>query len=187
MSSEGIFRHVVDALDKAHIPYMVVGSFASNLYGTGRATQDIDIVISATPEQIQRLSRFFPQTDYLFDLSGALEACRRNDMFNVLDTVKGWKVDFIFAKTSAYHRQAFERRTDSEIEDVPILAATAEDTIISKLEWGKLGESSRQIEDVAGILRVRAEKLDRGYIEKWVHQLRLDSQWKAARKTAGLE
>jgi hypothetical protein len=37
--------------------------------------------------------------------------------------------------------------------DVP--TATAEHTIIAKLEWAKLGASDRPLDDVAGILRVR--------------------------------
>ena len=42
MSYTQVFQEIVTALDRASIPYMVVGSFASNLYGTGRGTQDID-------------------------------------------------------------------------------------------------------------------------------------------------
>jgi predicted nucleotidyltransferase len=187
MSSEEIFREVVAALDQAAIPYMVVGSFASNLYGTGRGTQDIDIVVSATPDQIRALLNLFPKNRYYFDLTSALEAYRHKSMFNILDTDRGWKIDIIFEKPSPYHRQAFQRRTGGDIENVPLLVATAEDTILSKLEWAKMGESLRQVEDVIGILKVRAERLDRAYIEKWVQELGLGSQWDLARKAAGIE
>ena len=108
-------------------------------------------------------------------------------MFNILDMEKGWKVDIIFEKSEPYHRQAFQRRTAAEIEQVPLVAATAEDTILAKLEWAKMGESSRQVEDVAGILKVQAELLDRTYIEKWVRELGLSLQWQHARKLSGLE
>jgi hypothetical protein len=139
MSSAGIFREIIGALDQAGIPYMVVGSFASNLYGTGRGTQGIDLVVSATPEQIQTLLSLLPSSQYYFDLDTALTACRRKDMFNILDMESGWKIDIIFEKPSPYHRHAFQRRTAAEIEQVPLIAATAEDTIISKLEWAKMG------------------------------------------------
>jgi hypothetical protein len=187
MSSADIFIVLAAALDRTGIPYMVVGSFASNLYGTGRATQDIDIVVSATPEQIRRLLTLFPETDYYFSQDAALEACRRKSMFNILDTRTGWKIDIIFEKPSAYHQQAFQCRTQAEIDSVPLFTATGEDTIIFKLESGKMGESSGQIEDVAGILRVQETKIDRAYIEKWVHDLGLVSQWDHARQMAGLE
>jgi predicted nucleotidyltransferase len=187
MSSKEILREMIAALDQARIPYMVVGSFASNLYGAGRATFDIDLVVSATPEQIQALLSFLPTAKYYFDLDTALAACRRKDMFNILDMEKGWKIDLIFEKSAPYHRQAFQRRTAAEIEQVPLVAATAEDTILAKLEWAKMGESSRQVEDVAGILKVRAGSLDRPYIEKWVKELGLSSEWDRARKSAGLD
>ena len=108
-------------------------------------------------------------------------------MFNILDMERGWKIDLIFEKPSAYHQQAFQRRTAAEIELVPLFAATAEDTIIAKLERAKMGESTRQIEDVAGILKVQTTLLDRSYIEKWVRELGLDSQWKHARRIARME
>jgi hypothetical protein len=187
MSSKEILREMIAALNQARIPYMVVGSFASSLYGAGRATFDIDLVVSATPEQIEALLSLLPTAKYYFDLDAALTACRSKDMFNILDMEGGWKVDIIFEKSTPYHQQAFQRRSAAEIEQVPLVAATAEDTILSKLEWAKLGESSRQVEDVAGILKVRAEALDRAYIEKWVRELGVTSQWNTARKFAGLE
>jgi len=187
MSSAEVFREVTVALDQAHIPYMVVGSFASNLYGTGRGTQDIDLVISATADQIQVLLSLLPPARYYFDLDDALAACRRRDMFNILDMERGWKIDLIFVKPSPYHQQAFQRRTAAQIEQVPLFAATAEDTIISKLEWAKMGESLRQIEDVAGILKVSWPLLDRSYVDKWVADLRLTEQWERASKAAGRE
>jgi hypothetical protein len=65
--------------------------------------------------------------------------------------------------------------------DVP--TATAEDTIVAKLEWAKLGASDRQLEDVAGIVRVRGADLDFDYIEHWVTELQLVEQWQKARGT----
>ena len=185
MSYTQVFQEIVNALDRAIIPYMVVGSFASNLYGTGRGTQDIDIVISAVPAQVPGLLNFLPKADYYFDIDTAVEAARRKSMFNVLDMARGWKIDFIFLKTTPYHQQAFSRRTAAKIALVPLFAATAEDVIVSKLEWAKMGASLRQIEDVAGVLKVQQNLLDFPYIEKWVTELGLESQWNEARKQAG--
>ena len=108
-------------------------------------------------------------------------------MFNVFDTVRGWKIDFIFQKASAFHREALRRRTQADSEGVLISIITPEDLIIAKLEWAKAGASLRQIEDVAGILKVRGKSLDRAYIEKWIHELGLASQWENARKDAGID
>lgn len=187
MSSAPVLRELVDALNHAGISYMVVGSFASNLYGTGRGTQDIDVVVSANADQIRASLNGFPKNQYYFDVDAALEACRRKSMFNILDMERGWKIDIIFQKPGAFHQQAFSRRRAAQIEGVDVFALTPEDVIISKLEWAKMGESTRQLEDIAGVLKVQKDKLDRPYIEKWVAELGLAAQWSQARQLAGLE
>jgi hypothetical protein len=58
--------------------------------------------------------------------------------------------------------------------------------VVSKLEWSKLAQSQRQIDDVAGILRVRWESLDRSYLEKWILELELTKEWEHARRKAGV-
>jgi hypothetical protein len=49
-----------------------------------------------------------------------------------------------------------------------------------------MGGSSRQIEDVAGILKERRDLLDLNYVEKWVNNLGVAEQWAAARNSAGM-
>jgi hypothetical protein len=74
-----------------------------------------------------------------------------------------------------------QRRTTTKILGMDVPTATAEDTVIAKLEWAKLGASDRQLEDVAGILRVRGSDLDFDYIERWVTELGLDEPWRRVR------
>src|SRR3954471_2689491 len=45
MTAEEILYLVVDALESLGVPYMVVGSFSSSLYGTPRMTHDADLVV----------------------------------------------------------------------------------------------------------------------------------------------
>jgi hypothetical protein len=63
--------------------------------------------------------------------------------------------------------------------------ASAEDALLSKLEWAKMSGSERQINDVAGVIRTQANELDLEYIERWVATLRLGSQWTSAMSDAG--
>jgi hypothetical protein len=64
---------------------------------------------------------------------------------------------------------------------VPVFVASPEDTIVAKLEWSKLSAGSeRQRRDVAGILATMSDELDRGYIERWVRELDLELEWRAA-------
>jgi hypothetical protein len=68
----------------------------------------------------------------------------------------------------------------SDAADEALWIASAEDVIVAKLEWARLGGSARQIEDVAALLRIQAGSLDRAYIEHWVGNLGLTAQWDQA-------
>lgn len=187
MTTEDVFRRIVEALDRAGIPYMLTGSFASSYHGAPRATQDIDIVIAPSPDQLRALDSFLPATEYYLDLNAALEAHAREAQFNVIDLATGWKVDLIIRKSRPFSRVEFDRRAAADLHGLRIFIATAEDVLLSKLEWAKLGQSQRQIEDAAGIIRIRAGELDRDYIANWVRHLHLEKEWEGACREAGTE
>jgi hypothetical protein len=180
-----IFHHITGALEKVGIPYMLTGSYASSFHGAPRATQDIDLVIAPTPEQLRDLVKLLPPTDYYVDETAALEAHREQGQFNVIELATGWKVDLIVRKARPFSVEEFARRSVVIYGGVRLTIASAEDVLIAKLEWAKMGESQRQIEDAAGIL-TRSKNLDRAYLEKWVEQLGLQAQWRAAHRAAEL-
>jgi hypothetical protein len=186
MSVSEVFRRITTAFDSSGIAYMLSGSFASAYYGAARSTQDIDFVIAPTAEQLRAFVQSLPSDEYYVDLDAALESFGHQSLFNVIDLVTGWKIDLIIRKSRTFSQEEFRRRQLVNLQDLPIFVASAEDIIVSKLEWSKLAQSWRHIEDVAGMLRMRWESLDRSYLEKWIDELDLKEQWKDARSAAGL-
>jgi hypothetical protein len=187
MSYVEVLRSIVPKLEQSEIPYMITGSIAAAYYGLGRATYDLDIVISATADKLKKLIELLPKEQYYAVLQDALDAQRHRSMFNVLDTTSGWKIDFILKKAAPFHEEAFQRRLAVIFEGVPTSVISAEDLIVSKLDWAKMGESERQVRDAATVLEKRRDKLDTSYIDKWVRELDLTAQWFQAQKLAGLE
>jgi predicted nucleotidyltransferase len=187
MEFREVFRRVSEVLDSAVVPYMLTGSFVSSYYGVLRATHDIDIVIAPTQQSLKTLVSQLNEKDYYADLKAATDAHRELSMFNALDNQTGWKVDFIFCKSSAYAREAFQRRKSVNFHETRIFVASVEDVIVSKLEWAKMGESARQVEDVAAVFKKQHAAVDHSYVEKWVTELGLNSEWARARQFAGLE
>jgi hypothetical protein len=187
MSYVEVLRRIAPKLEQSDIPYMITGSIAASYYGLTRATQDLDIVISATPEKLRALIPLFPKREYHAELQDALDAHRSQSMFNVLDMGRGWKIDFIFQKRGPFHEEAFRRRGAANFEGIPTFVISKEDLIIAKLEWSAMGESERQVKDAATVLQKRVHTIDRPYIERWVRELGLTSQWDSARRLAGLE
>lgn len=186
MTADEVFRRVVGALDQAGISYMLTGSFAGAYHGAPRATQDIDVVVAPTEDQLRSLVARLPTTEYYVDEAAALEALREQGQFNIIDLATGWKVDLIVRKARPFSREEFDRREVVKFQGMRLAVATIEDVLIAKLEWAKLGESERQIEDAARLLRIRAADLDRGYLERWIEQLGLREQWAAASRAADL-
>lgn len=163
---------------------MLTGSFASSYHGIPRSTQDIDIVIAPTLEQIRTFVALLPETEYYVDGDAAIEAQKQGGQFNVIDFATGWKIDLIARKTRPFSRTEFDRRNSVDFQGINLAIATPEDVLIAKLEWAKLGESQRQIQDAAGILKVRADNLDLDYIHRWIQELNLEVQWNAACEAA---
>ena len=182
MTLQSLLSRLTVALERAQVPYMLTGSVASSAHGTARSTHDVDIVIAPTGPQLLVLMQQFAGSDYYADEQQALEALANRSQFNVIDHSTGWKVDFILAEDSEYGRTALMRRTLIEIAGNGVYVATAEDVLLAKLRWAKLGGSERQLQDAAGIVSMQAESLDVGYIERWVHELDLEEQWQAVRE-----
>jgi nucleotidyltransferase DUF2204 len=186
MSFAEVLSHIATRLEKSEIPYMITGSIAASYYGLARATQDLDIVISCDAARITHFMSLFPEKEYYAPLHDALDALRHNSMFNVLDMNSSWKIDFIYRKQDPFHREAFERRRQVRFQGVLTSVVSLEDLIIAKLEWAKMSESERQINDVGTITQKRVQELDRDYVDRWVAQLGLSEQWNSARKSVGL-
>jgi hypothetical protein len=186
MNFPEVLQRITVALDRAGVAYMLTGSFASAYYGSLRSTQDIDLVITATPEQLQTLIQGLSSGEYYADLDAALEAFKRESMFNVIDLRTGWKIDMIICKSRAFSQEEFARRQRLSLHGISLSVASAEDVIVSKLEWSKLSQSQRQTEDAAGILKIQRSSLNRPYLERWIHKLGLEKEWKDALRAANI-
>ena len=173
---------VVRHLDALGIPYMVAGSMASSFHGRPRTTQDADIVIDPTADQLDRLVAELSEAGFYADRGRARDALRRRRQFNVIDTSSAFKLDLIIRKDRPFSREEFARRLRAALgESLEVVLATAEDTILSKLEWSKLGGGSeRQLADVGGMIELKGADLDRDYIERWARVLGVLDLWRQA-------
>ena len=146
----------------------------------------MDLVIAATPQQLQTLIQGLPSGEYHADLDAALEAFKRESIFKVIDLRASWKIDMIICKSRAFSQEEFGRRQRLSLQGISLSVASAEDVILSKLEWSKLSQSQRQIEDAAGILKIQRSSLNLPYLEQWIHELGLEKEWEDAQRAANI-
>lgn len=159
---------------------MLTGSLAAAFYAVPRATQDIDIVIETEAEGVDRLVEGLLGSGWYVDRAAALEAWRGRGQFNTIEPESGWKADFIVRKERPFSRIEFDRRSKVSLLGIELAVASLEDVLIAKLEWSRLGDSALQRRDVAQLLERAWPRLDQSYLEKWIKELGLESEWEQA-------
>lgn len=155
-----ILADFLDHLEARGIEYMLVGSVACGLYGQARATQDVDLVIQATDEQLRELARRLPEERYYV----SEQAMRARQTFNVIDLTTGTKVDLMFLRARAFSQSEFARRQVLSYEGRERPVASLEDVVLAKLEW-------RQLRDALGVVQVQGSRLDLAYLRRWAAEL----------------
>ena len=177
MTFAELLADAIRRLDQAQIPYMVTGSFASTFYGEPRATRDLDIVIDPSVEALATFAAGLAADGYYIDRDAAFAALRERTQFNAIGA-DATKLDFIIRKDRPFSREEFQRRRPVDLLGTPAFIATVEDMIIAKLEWSVPFDSERQLRDVAAMLAVAGDELDRPYLERWVVALGLEAPWR---------
>ncbi len=169
---------VVGVLDALGIGYHLGGSYASSIHGIPRQTQDVDLVVDLDDASVDALLDRLPD-DYYRDAESAREAVRRRASFNLIHLASGVKLDLFVAGDEPYDREELSRGREVRLPsapDRPLRVKSAEDTILRKLQWFRLGgeTSDRQWGDVLGVMRSQGQALDLEYLERWAKVLGLE-------------
>ena len=181
---------VTSVLEGLGISYLIGGSLASTLYGMVRMTQDSDIIADLKREQVNPFTAALIK-DFYIDEEMIYQAISQRASFNLLHRTSFFKVDIFIPKIRPFTEQQFaraERQVLSLEPPVEAFVSSAEDTLLAKLEWYRMGGevSDRQWRDALGIIEVQSAVLDLVYLRRWAMELEITDLFERALQEGAL-
>ena len=166
---------VVEALQRLGVGYYVTGSVASSAHGIARASLDVDLVAELTVQETDPLADLLDAAYYTPRGQMRVAAAERRSV-NLIHLETMFKIDVFVSKDRPFDREVARRARAQVIDQSPaaplVLVASAEDTVLAKLEWFRRGgeTSERQWWDIVGVLRVNPA-VDTEYMNRWSAEL----------------
>lgn len=160
---------VVDAFNKLKIPHCVGGSIASSFHGAVRSTMDVDLLCELTKEQIPHFLNCFDAQQFYVSESAVRDAVERTSCFNLIHLPTSFKVDVFVSRRRTFDQNRMNRATQEQLGEerfIVVPMTTAEDSIISKLEWYRKSDetSERQWDDVSRLILLLGSTADFDYM-----------------------
>ena len=162
---EELLARLAGLLDRAGIPYMVIGGQAVQLYGEPRLTRDIDLTLGIGVDGLDRVTDVCRDAGLRMAVPEPRQFVQETMVLPAVEDRTGIRVDFVFS-FSEYERQAIGRSREVELGGTMVRFAAVEDLVIHKLVAGR----PRDVEDVRSIL-VRNPAFDRDYVARWLGDL----------------
>lgn len=178
MEHSDLQRHVVNVLERLDVPYFITGSTATIFFGEPRFTNDLDVVADLTTAHLPAFLSAFAKDDFYVSEDAVRSAINSRGQFNIIHPTSGLKVDVMLPKSLEIDRSRLMRRVRVHpAEDYQAWFSSPEDIILKKLEFYRDGESDKHLRDVASVMKIRADKIDRAYISHWAAALGLQEIW----------
>ena len=166
---------VAGVLERLGIPYCVCGSFVSSLHGEWRSTRDVDLLADIKGKHVKPFTEAL-QSDFYAEEEAILRAVKARRSFSVIHFETLYKIDIFVSKGTEFEKKQLERRELKNVipeQEMTAYVASAEDTILAKLAWYRLGNevSDQQWRDILGVLKRQRKKLDFEYLRRWAADL----------------
>ncbi len=169
---------VARSLQTLGVRFYIGGSVASSFHGAVRSTMDVDLVCELTETEVPSLLNALGAQYYASE-PAIRDAIRRKSCFNLIHLPTSFKVDVFVSRQRPFDMQIFSRAHSEPLDrdgalDVPI--ATAEDVIVLKLEWYRLGNESseRQWDDVSRLMSLLGDDADLAYMQSAAKSVGVD-------------
>jgi hypothetical protein len=145
----------------------------------------VDIIIQIKEEEADKLAAALAKRDMPLPAEIVRQRIkdRRGDVpLNAIHGSSGYKADlYLLREGDALRQEAFRRRTLVDLGPGlgELYLHTPEDLILNKLLFYSLSQQTQHVHDIASIIQVMGDQLDRAYLARWVAEKDLRSLWDA--------
>lgn len=186
MTYPDLIRLFIEPIETLGLRYFVTGGVASVIYGDPRFTRDVDIVIALNQDDIVGLRSAFDPADFYVPPAETLEREAERPTgghFNLIHARSALRADAYITAGDALEVWAFDNRRRVSVGGRDIWVAPVVYVIVRKLEYYIASMSDRHLRDVAAMLSVSADAIDRAELERWMATTELREALRAAEAT----
>lgn len=142
-------------LERAGVPYTLIGGHAVNVWLEPRFTADVDVTVQATPADLARLTALLAAEGFAVARAHGAELPSGPDFVRFVSSGSAVTLEIQIAKT--WFQLEVIRRASS----APVHVASPEDLIVMKL----IANRAKDRIDLEGLVRLPA--LDWDHVERW--------------------
>lgn len=183
MQLPDLLLHILRPLNATGISYMVTGGVAAIIYGEPRLTNDVDIVATIDGTGARAVVNTFRAPEFYCPPLETLqeEAGRASGgHFNLLHAESALRADIYLAGEGKLASWGLARRHLVEFGPDSVPVAPIEYVILMKLQWLRQAGSERHRSDIASMVRLSGELVDREALQRWITELGVEAEWKAS-------
>lgn len=163
-SLDKLFKKIIRLLTANDFEYLIIGGLAVGVIGEPRMTQDIDLILFISCENVPRFLRLTKAAGFKFSEKDVLDDIQTKGAIK-LSLEKMW-IDIILASTE-FEKSALARRKRIKLMGEYANFPSPEDLIILKLIPGR----EKDILDAKSIVERHKDGLERKYLEQWAQRL----------------
>lgn len=162
MTPEEATLALLDALASLEIPFLVVGSLSSNVYGIARSTKDADVVVELGDRSVVEIATALGPA-FRLDRQMSFETVTGTLRHEIEVVDDAFKIEVFQLSDDPHDRERFRRRTRADVLGREAWVPTAEDVIVTKLRWAR----SKDKDDVRDVIAVQGDAIDWDYVHSW--------------------
>jgi hypothetical protein len=170
------------ALSSTQAPYCVIGALALGVWGTPRATYDVDFLVLAQCTDPQPFLDLLQTTGFAIDETwhDANPMAREVVLRLAHPTAPHFPVDLVFS-LGPFDRAVLDRRRAVDLRGLTVWMSSPEDLLLMKLRASR----PRDFDDVISIAKNPRLQLDLPYLWDWADRLGLQGELHYVLQVAG--